>query len=200
MAFTLVDIIILVVVLASALMALMRGLAREVLTIVAWAAAAILTIYLFPYARGMTRGLLTSPIIADGVAMGAIFLAVLIPSLIVAAKVSSRFGRDDPGVLDRSGGFIFGVLRGLFIISLVYWANVRILEPGGVPSWIENAKLRPIVVAMSNIFPQEDTAPRSQTTNDTKKTKTPDRVKKDTGYNQQERRNLDQLITTTSEE
>ena len=199
MAFTLVDIIILVIVLASALMALMRGLAREILTVVAWAAASIVTIYFFPFARGAFRGFLNPPILADAVAMGAIFLIILIPSLIAAAKISSRFGRDDPGVLDRSGGFIFGVVRGLFIIGLIYWANVRILEPGAVPGWIEDAKLRPVVVAMSNIFPQADGEEPSETEQKTEKSKKSNK-KSDSGYVQKDRRNLDQLITTTSED
>ncbi len=201
MAFTLVDIIILVVVLASALMALMRGLAREILTIFAWLAAAVVTIYLFPYLRGGARGIFNPPILADAVAIGTIFLIVLIPSLIVAAKISLRFGRDDPGVLDRSGGFVFGALRGLFIIGLIYWANVRILEPNSVPGWIEGAKLRPVVIAISNIFPQGDSDTRSKSEQKTKQTsKKPDPTKSDPGYDQKDRRNLDQLITTTSED
>ncbi len=201
MAFTLVDIIILVIVLASALMALMRGLAREILTIIAWAAAAVVTIYFFPYARDAARGILNPPILADAVAMGVIFLAILIPSLIAAAKVSLRFGRDDPGVLDRSGGFLFGVVRGLFIIGLIYWANVRILEPGGVPGWIEDAKLRPVVIAMANIFPQADGETRSKPEQKSQKTdKKSDSPKSDSGYKQKDRRNLDRLIINSSED
>ncbi len=202
MAFTLVDIIILVVVLASALMALMRGLTRELLTIIAWVAAAVFAIYVFPFVRGGARQFLNPPMVADIVSGGVLFLIVLIPALVAAAKISLRFGRDDPGVLDRTGGFIFGIVRGLFIVGLVYWANVRVLEAGSVPSWIENARLRPLVTAVAGIFPQGETN-TARSDKDSKKSDKPSSSSSndtESGYGQTDRSNLDELITTTSED
>jgi len=207
MAFTMVDIIILVIIIASALMALLRGLTREVLTIIAWVIAAFGAIVLLNSVRGIFRGMLTSDMIADVVAFVTLFLVILIPALLLANHVVRRFGHTDPGILDRTGGFIFGVARGLFIVGLGYWANAMILERGSVPPWIEDAKLRPIVVGVASIFPdrigefnapafQDREAPeeRRSSVDESKSDESDD------GYGRNDRQSLDQLITTTSED
>ena len=48
MPITLLDIILLVVMLISGLLAMVRGFMREILSIAAWAAAAIATLYAYP--------------------------------------------------------------------------------------------------------------------------------------------------------
>ncbi len=206
MTFTSVDMIIIAIVLGSALMALLRGLTREILTIVAWVVAAIGAIYGFPMSRGIFREQLTNPMMADGAAFLVVFLVILIPALFLANHIIHRFNMADPGVLDRSGGFLFGVARGLFIIGLAYWANLQIMEEGTEPGWIQDAKLKPLVVSVAEMFPSELGALTNSTTsqNDTPDPKTNQSSAKeeetDSGYDQNDRRGLDQLITTTSEE
>ena len=201
MAFTMIDIIIIVLVIASALMALLRGLTREVLTIIAWVVAALIAYLLFPYIRDTFRGFLTPPLTADIVAYTVLFVVMLIPSLILANHVIRRFGHDDPGTLDRTGGVIFGVLRGLFIVGGFYWLHSIILEPGSVPSWIQDARLRPVVAGVANMFPDNiggfNTPVFAQPQSDDT---TRADENEDGGYARQERQNLDQLITTTSED
>ena len=207
MAFTMVDIIILVIIIASALMALLRGLTREVLTIIAWVIAAFGAIVLLNSVRGIFRDMLTNEMIADVVAFVAIFLIILIPALLLSNHVVRRFGHTDPGILDRTGGFIFGVARGLFIVGLGYWANAMILERGTEPFWIEDARLRPIVVGVAKIFPDrigEFSAPAFQDGTETSNRREPieeDRTEEnEDGYGRNDRQSLDQLITTTSED
>jgi membrane protein required for colicin V production len=48
MPITLLDIVLLVVMLVSGLLAMIRGFMREVLSIASWAAAAIVTLYAYP--------------------------------------------------------------------------------------------------------------------------------------------------------
>ena len=201
MAFTMIDIIILVLVIASALMALLRGLTREVLTIIAWVVAALIAYLLFPYIRDTFRGFLTPPLTADVVGYTVLFVVMLIPSLLLANHVIRRFGHDDPGTLDRTGGAIFGIARGLFIVGGFYWLHSIVLEPGSVPSWIQDARLRPVVASVANMFPENIggfstpvfAQPPSEDTSRADENE-------DGGYARQERQNLDQLITTTSED
>lgn len=206
MSLAVTDIIIIVVVLASGLMALLRGFVREVLTIIAWVGAAIIAIYLFPYLRPMARGILNPPLLADVAAFTMVYLIVLIPAFIFTSRVGRRFGRDDPGILDRTGGFIFGVARGLFIIGLAFWVHAMVLDPGAVPSWAENSRLRPVILAVAGIFPQDMDA--ISTSSQTRKSTAPDPPtdqataddENDEGYKPEDRRSIDQLITTTTDE
>ncbi|TDI64546.1 MAG: CvpA family protein [Alphaproteobacteria bacterium] len=206
MSLAVTDIIIIVVVLASGLMALLRGFVREVLTIIAWVGAAIIAIYLFPYLRPMARGILNPPLLADVASFAVLYLMVLIPAFILTSRVGRRFGRDNPGVLDRTGGFIFGVARGLFIVGLAFWVHAMVLDPGAVPSWAENSRLRPVILAVASIFPQDMGA--IATSSQTRKSTAPDPPadqataadEKDEGYKPEDRRSIDQLITTTTDE
>ncbi len=200
------DIIIIAVVLASGLMALLRGFVREVLTIIAWVGAAIIAIYLFPYLRPTARGILNPALLADVAAFSVIYLIVLIPAFILTTRVGRKFGRDDPGVLDRTGGFLFGVARGLFLVGLAFSVHAMVLDPGTVPSWTENSRLRPIILAVASIFPEDMNAittssqSRRPTDSDPPANDSSSADENDEGYEPKDRRGLDQLITTTTDE
>ncbi len=155
MPLTMVDIVILAIVLTSALMALLRGFVREVLSISAWLIAVVVAIYLFPFLRTAAREVLAPPLLADIIGFAAPFLIVLVPALILTNRAGSRLGRDNPGALDRSSGFVFGVARGLFIVGLVYWFNSVLSGPGEKAGWLENARLKPLIVAVANLFPED---------------------------------------------
>ena len=196
MSLDVADIIIFTIIIASALMALLRGFVREVLTIIAWLGAAIAAIYLFPYVQPTARGFLNPPILADIAAFTVVFVVVLIPAFLFTSQLGWRFGRDNPGVLDRTGGFLFGVARGLFVVGLAYWVHSIILEPGTVPFWAKDSRLKGVIQTVAGMFPQNIdsiAAPASSGGNDAQ-------ADDDSGYAQSERRGLDQLITTTTED
>ena len=204
-----VDIVILVIVLISALMALLRGFVREVLTIVAWVAAAVVAIYLFPVLAPMARTVLMPPVLADVASFGIAFIVFLIPALILTSRAGTRFGRDAPGIVDRLGGFAFGVARGLFVVGIAYYFTSQVMGPDNEDDWLANAQLRPLVQAMANLFPQDigALATSSQNRSETEgrqerpesKSSTND-DESDKGYGQTDRLGLDQLITTTNED
>lgn len=209
MPLTMVDIVISAIVLASALMALLRGFVREVLSIAAWLTAVVVAIYLLPFLRTVTRAFLDPPVAADIIGFAAPFLIVLVPALMLTNRASSRLGRDTPGALDRAGGFAFGAARGLFIIGLVYWVNSTLMAPGQKPGWLENARLKPLVVAAASLFPEDINAlatssrgrerPAPQRPRPESKASTSER-ESDKGYGRTDRLGLDQLVTTTDDE
>ena len=65
MPITILDIILLVVMLISGLLAMIRGFMREILSIAAWAAAAVATLYLYarllPVREAIFQQRLSSP-------------------------------------------------------------------------------------------------------------------------------------------
>ena|SRR5438105_4036222 len=67
MPITLLDVILLVVMLISALLAMVRGFMREVLSIASWAAAALLTLYSYPKLKPIVLQYFSNDIVApDG--------------------------------------------------------------------------------------------------------------------------------------
>jgi len=206
MSLGIADIIILVIIITSGLMALLRGFVKEVLTIFAWVGAALIAVLAFGYVRPLSRTIFNPLVLADIVAFLVVFLVALVPLFILTTQIGLRLGRDNPGVVDRTGGFLFGVARGLFIVGLAYWVHAMVLEPGAVPFWAENSRLRPVITGVANLLPQDvgalstssetGSAPRGEPA----EANTPDADKSEEGYAQKERRGLDQLITTTTDE
>ena len=204
MSLGIADIIILVIVITSGLMALLRGFVREVLTIFAWFGAAAIAIYLFGFVKPLARAIFNPPMLADVSAFLIVFLVALVPLFILTTQIGRRLGRDNPGVIDRTGGFLFGVARGLFLVGLAYWIHVMILEPGAIPFWAENSRLKPLIVGVGNLFPQDidSLATSSETLSTRQERKAPDSrdADDDDGYAQKDRQGLDQLITTTTDD
>ena len=60
-----VDFFVLIIVFFSALIALIRGFAREFLGILGWVGAVFVTLYGLPYIRPVARNMVDNPIIAD---------------------------------------------------------------------------------------------------------------------------------------
>src|SRR6185369_322774 len=116
MPITLLDLILLVVMLISALLAMVRGFMREVLSIASWVCAALVTLLAFPKALPVVQGYLSNDIVAKAVTVGGIFLGVLIVVAVITIKISDMVLDSRIGALDRTLGFLFGLGRGLIIV------------------------------------------------------------------------------------
>ncbi len=88
MPITLLDVILLVVMLISALLAMVRGFMREVLSIASWAAAALLTLYSYPRLKPIVLQYFSNDIVASAVTIGGVFLGTLLIVSIVTIKIS----------------------------------------------------------------------------------------------------------------
>ena len=115
-----VDVIILFVVGISGLIALSRGLVKEVLSIIGWALGTIAVIYLLPVLNPLTE-----EYIAEGMIGGIITaLSILIVFMIIWNVSTSGIINDirisKMSSLDRILGLFFGIARAFLLIVLVY--------------------------------------------------------------------------------
>ena len=140
MPITLLDVILLVVMLISALLAMVRGFMREVLSIASWAAAALVTILAFPKALPVVQGYLSNDIVAKGVTIGGIFLGTLIVVAVITIKISDMVLDSRIGALDRTLGFLFGLARGLVIVVVAFLFFNWLVPDRSQPEWVKNAK------------------------------------------------------------
>ena len=106
MPITLLDIILLVVMLISALLAMVRGFMREVLSIASWAAAAIVTAWAFPKLKPIALQYVTNDIVASAAAIGVAFLGTLLIVSVITIKISDMILDSRVGALDRTLGFL----------------------------------------------------------------------------------------------
>jgi membrane protein required for colicin V production len=212
----LVDIGVLGVILLSALLAFSRGLVREVLSIGAWVAAALATIYGLPHTRDIARAYITVPLVADAVTGVVIFVATLIVCAAISHLVARNVRASGLGAIDRSLGLLFGVARGAILVCLAYLAFVWAMpKPEDQPDIVKNAHTLKYVAQgaeiLRSLLPKDALDRGAAAAADAKAqveqavtgqmmpTVTPDPTKpaapgSDPGYNANERKNLDQLI------
>jgi membrane protein required for colicin V production len=140
MPITLLDVILLVVMMVSALLAMVRGFMREILSIAAWAAAAIATVYAYPKLLPMAKSYFTNDYVAMAAVVGGVFIGTLLIVSILTIKVSDVILDSRVGALDRTLGFLFGLGRGLIIVVVAFLFFAWLVPDRSQPEWVRNAK------------------------------------------------------------
>lgn len=147
---TYLDIGLLAVAFISGILAMYRGFARELLSIISWAiaGAAVLYFVLFhkKFAEDMAAQTGTQVPIAQ-IAIGAvIFLIVLIIVHLVTARISDAILDSRIGMIDRVLGLIFGVLRGFLLVVIPYMFYQHFIPDETKHfDWVRNAQSLPYI-------------------------------------------------------
>lgn len=139
------DLVILVLLLISSLLALSRGFVKEVLSIAGWVAAAVAALTWFPLLQPIIERYVEQALIAGGIAFVVIFVAVLTLASLLSSAISRRVQGSEIGILDRSLGFLFGLARGVFVIALAYLVLVQFLAVEEQPDWLRQARAMPAI-------------------------------------------------------
>ncbi|WP_108659739.1 CvpA family protein [Acuticoccus kandeliae] len=139
MNIAILDGVVIAVVLISALLAMFRGFVREVLSIAAWVAAAILAYLFYEDLLPFVSQYVDNRTIAIGVSAAAIFLVSLIIVSLITMKISD-FVMDSPvGALDRLIGFVFGAARGLLLVVVAVIFFNWLVDEANRPAWVTTA-------------------------------------------------------------
>jgi membrane protein required for colicin V production len=139
------DVILAAIMLISGFLAMLRGLTREVLSILSWAVAALATLYLFPQYQSQVRLYIEPPLLADAVLAAGIFIVVLIVVSLITSRISDKVLDSRVGALDRTLGFIFGLARGLVLVVIAYLFFSWLVPEETQPQWIREARSLPIL-------------------------------------------------------
>ncbi len=150
MPLTLLDFILLGIMLVSGLLALARGFTREVLSLVAWGAAAIAAYFAIKQPSFVDFAKTNVPylekeILAQIAVGAAAFLVVLIIVSIISVKISDYVVDSAAGSFDRTLGFIFGVVRGFVFVAIAYLFYGWRLPFEKQETWVRNAYSLPMI-------------------------------------------------------
>jgi membrane protein required for colicin V production len=146
MPFQLFDLLLAGIMLISGLLALMRGFTREVLTLVAWGLSflAAYIVFLRRFLFDFAMQYISNEKVAMIAVCAAAFLITLIIASIIGVKIADAVSYSAVGAVDRTLGFIFGLARGLVLVTFAYlfygWLNSERQE-----AWIQNAMSLPFV-------------------------------------------------------
>jgi membrane protein required for colicin V production len=138
--FTMVDGVVALVVIISALLAYGRGIVRELMAIAGWVAAAILGFLFAPQVEPMMREVpVVGEFLADSCELSIIgaFAAVFAVALIVVSLFTPLFSsvvqRSALGGVDQGLGLLFGVARGVLLVAVAFFVYNTVVTGESYP-------------------------------------------------------------------
>ena len=150
MPFTVLDGILVLIMLASALLAMIRGFTREVFSIGSWVAAAAATYFLWDDVMPFAQRYIEDRNLALGVTVAGIFFLTLLVVSIITMRISDFVLDSKAGPLDRTLGFLFGAARGLILVVIAVLFLNFFIAPERQPVWIAEAKSKPWLDGLGN--------------------------------------------------
>lgn len=160
--FTLIDGIVALVIIMSALLAYSRGLVREALAIVGWIAAALLA---FMFAGPVVPLIKQIPMVGDVIAdscelaviaaFAAVFALALVVASIFTPLFSSLVQRSVLGGADQGLGFLFGVARGVLLVAIAFFVYAVVLQAQGI-EMVDNSRSAKVFGGMVSGLENED--------------------------------------------
>jgi len=147
MPITLLDIVLIVVMLISGLLAMVRGFMREVLSITAWILAAAATLYSYSKLLPLAKQYFNNDIVAAVAVVGGVFLVTLLVVSVLTIRISDMVLDSRVGALDRTLGFLFGLARGLIIVVVAFQFFIWLVPDRSQPEWVRGAKSRVVLTS-----------------------------------------------------
>ncbi len=147
MPVTWLDLLLLGVMLISGLLAMIRGFMREILSIMAWLAAAIAAYWAVRDGRllAIAKSNISSDTLATVAVVAGVFLVTLLIVSVITVRISDMILDSRIGALDRTLGFLFGLGRGLVIVVVAFLFFAWLVPTNRQPDGVRNAKSRVVL-------------------------------------------------------
>lgn len=181
------DLIVIAIVLVSAGVAFFRGFIRELLTILGVVGGVLAAFFVGPLFFPVTRewfgvkegvepeqlfGIVPYSIIADAAAYGGVFLVVVVVLHLLSMFIAGVVRSAGLGPVDRTLGVVFGVVRGILLVGLIYLPFSVVLTDKNKEDFFSTSKfyvyVKPITDWMSTFLPDSKTDDDAQAQGDNK--------------------------------
>lgn len=149
MPITLLDGILVGFTLVSAVLAMVRGFSREVLSVVSWVAAAVAAYFFYPILLPYLQPYIDNATLALAVSAAIVFFIALIVVTVITMKVADFIVDSRVGALDRTLGFIYGAARGILVVAVAL-IFLEWLLGANPPDWVSQAKSRPLLESVGH--------------------------------------------------
>ena len=141
------DIVVLLIVGISGLIAWYRGLMRELLGLASWVVVFFGSWYGCALIQPLFEKFISHPDVAKWASIAALALVILIVCAIINAFIAHKLRKTFLKTPDQMLGFIFGILRGWLVVALIFFALTRALPPREWEHYLEESHLTPILQA-----------------------------------------------------
>lgn len=158
--FNVADITVIIILLVSGGLAFMRGLVREVFALGTWVGASAAAVFLYPLVKPLVAAHIKNEMAVDAATGLGIFCAALIILIPLGNFFASMIKGETLTAIDRSLGFVFGLVRGLLFLCLFYLCVTFLWsDPEKFPDWLASAKSRPLLSygaeVLKNLVPKD---------------------------------------------
>ncbi len=149
---TIADIGLVFILITSGILAFFRGFITEILAIASWVGAVIITLSFFRILQPLVREVIPISIAADVITGIILFLASLLIISLITHSIANLVRGKSITIYDRVLGFIYGILRGIFLISFLHLLSLQIIPLNEQPEWVTKSVTLPYVTSVSDIL------------------------------------------------
>ncbi|SIO05842.1 membrane protein required for colicin V production [Rhodovulum sp. ES.010] len=160
--FTVIDGVVAVVILLSAILAYSRGLVREVMAIAGWVVAAVVAFIFAPQAEPLMHEIpVLGGIIAGSCelamlsAFALVFIVALVAVSLFTPLLSSMIQGSVLGGLDQGLGFLFGVARGVLLVAVAFFVYQMVVTNEDYPA-VDNSRSAEVFASLTDRLAETD--------------------------------------------
>jgi membrane protein required for colicin V production len=152
-ALTIFDYGVISVLVISALFSTLRGMTREFLGLTGWFVSIALSQVIAPYLEPTIDSFVPVEDLAEILSWALPFAGSVVVWYILASLISPGLKRAGLGVLDRWLGILFGIARGMVLITLLYSGTVMILKSEDkLPTAMSESASAPSIRYITSLF------------------------------------------------
>ncbi len=146
---TTLDYIYVGVIVASTVWASIRGGIFETVATLSWVIAAFAARFISPMLDKLLQSWFDLSASTVGTLVASYFIVFFVILMLIGffnQRLREKIQNSIMKVTDRTLGIIFGIIRGVVVMGLVYWAALWYYSDAPRPAaWVENARTRPIM-------------------------------------------------------
>lgn len=161
--FSVIDAIIIIFTVLSAILAMARGLTREILGVASFIGASFVGIHNANLVSPVITSMVNLQPLADkfssspeviGAWIGGILLFVIVWIIftIITSKLSKYISDSSVSGVDSTLGFAYGLARGLFIIGITYNMYTHFVPPEKYHHTVAQSRLKPVLDTTSDVI------------------------------------------------
>jgi membrane protein required for colicin V production len=154
---TYLDVVLLAICFISGILAMYRGLSREILSILSWIVAAGAAGYVWLFHKKLAEDvaqqisggqqIVSNQVMIVQIAICAlVFVIVLLVVHLFTSRISDAILESRVGMFDRLGGFLFGVVRGFVIVLVLFLGYDKFFPEEQQHYIVTKAKFRPLLL------------------------------------------------------
>ncbi|MDR2269201.1 MAG: CvpA family protein [Rickettsiales bacterium] len=146
--FTLFDYLYIGVAIASTIWAFVRGGVYEFVATLSWLVAAFTSRFVSPWLNGIFQQLFALPEPTIGTLVASyfvVFFSVLVVFGLFNQKLRDWVQDSILQITDRTLGIIFGLMRAVIMMGLLYWAMLWYYKDAAKPTYLTAARTRPMM-------------------------------------------------------